>query len=863
MRQFRPFVLFVAAWLLLPPAVIAANVRVIEPFDTDWYFFKGDPPDAEQVNFSDAGWSKLDVPHDWSIEGPFAETNQTGGAGAFLPSGVGWYRKHFTLPAGEPNRRVFVEFDGVMANSDVWINGFHLGHRPYGYVSFSYNLTGHVNFGSDNVIAVRADTSQQPASRWYSGAGIYRHVRLVETTHVYVPQGGLFLSTPEVTDARATVQAQVTVTNEYSTPIDVFLNLSVVGPDGKIVGTAQTPLQTITNASSEQFNQDIFVKNPQRWDLDHPVLYQARVDVCGPPVEADPEPMPLEVTSARSQTSRATVATAPFKSWGSMYDNAAVSFGIREFHFDAATGFWLNGKNFKIKGVCLHQDGGAFGAAVPLGVWRERLQTLKELGVNAIRTAHNPPAPDFLDLCDRMGFLVMDEMFDCWTVGKNPCDYHLYFNEWSQTDEHETILRDRNHPSIILYSVGNEIHDTPKAGLAKSILQGLVAVAHETDPTRPVTQALFRPNASHDYDDGLADMLDVIGQNYRENEILAAHAQNPKRKIIGTENQHSRVAWLALRDHPPYAGQFLWSGIDYLGESRRWPVIAAGSGLLDRTGAPRPMACERASWWLAGSKPADTNTISPPSRSALRRGGLRPREAAGEDRWSDKPMVFITRRIAPNTLRPTDPGYEPASQDVLRRPQVLFADWTPKDLQPHDETVEVYSNCQEVELFLNGKSLGTQPLHADAAPRVWKVNFAPGTLKAVARNDGKEVATDELRTAGQPAKIRLTTNLKKLDADWDDVAFVRAAVVDRHGVPVPSAKNLIRFKISGPGLIVAVDNADNASHEPFQASERHAFEGKCVAFVKARAASGQISITASSPGLEGGEVVIPARKATD
>jgi beta-galactosidase len=822
---------FALIGLLLALTGNAANIRIIRPFDANWHFFKGDPRGAEQPQFDDSAWCQLDVPHDWSIEGPFAETNKTGGAGAFLPSGVAWYRKHFTLPAGEPNRRVFIEFDGVMANSDVWINGVHLGHRPSGYVSFSYNLNGHVNFGGDNVIAVRTDTSQQPASRWYSGAGIYRHVRLVETSRVYVPEWGFFVSTPEVSDARATVHVQVTVTNENSTPVETFLNLSILDPEGKTVATAQTPGQMISNSCSAQFNQDIVVQHPQRWDLDHPVLYRAQADVCGPPLETDPEPIPPGTASVPTKALDTTVATTPFKSWGAMYDNDSVAFGIREFHFDAATGFWLNGRNFKIKGVCLHHDGGAFGAAVPLGVWQERLQALKELGVNAIRTAHNPPAPEFLDLCDRMGFLVMDEMFDCWTVGKNPYDYHLYFNQWSQTDERDTILRDRNHPSIILYSVGNEIHDTPKADLAKGILKGLVAVAHETDPTRPVTQALFRPNASHDYDDGLADMLDVIGQNYRENEILAAHAQKPTRRIIGTENQHGRVAWLALRDNPPYAGQFLWSGIDYLGESRRWPVIAAGSGLLDRTGAPKPMAFERQSW------------------------------------WSDKPMVFITRRIAPNVLRPTDPGYEPAAQDVLRRPQVLFADWTPKNLSRkpsgHDETVEVYSNCKQVELFLNGKSLGAQWLHADASPRVWKAGFLPGTLKAVARNDGKVVAMDKLRTAGQPAKIRLTTNLKKIAYDWDGVAFVRAAVVDRRGIMVPSAGNLIHFKISGPGAIVAVDNADNASHEPFQARERHAFEGECVAFVKANAASGRILITASSPGLEDGQVVIQAGKSTD
>ena len=528
---------------------------------------------------------------------------------------------------------------------------------------------------------------------------------------------------------------------------------------------------------------------PRLWELEHPDLHTAWVRV------------------------RASVQTL---------DEETVTFGIREAKFDPATGFWLNGRNFKVKGVCLHHDGGAFGAAVPLGVWEERLKTLKSRGVNAIRTAHNPPAPEFLDLCDRLGFLVMDEMFDCWTVAKNPYDYHLYFNEWSKTDERDTIRRDRNHPSIILYSVGNEIHDTPQAELAKGILQGLVEVAHEADPTRPVTQALFRPNVSHDYDDGLADMLDVVGQNYRENEILTAHEQKSTRKIIGTENRQERAVWLALRDNPPYAGQFLWSGIDYLGESRRWPVVAAGSGLLDRTGAPKPMAFERQSW------------------------------------WSDQPMVFITRRIAPNATGPTDPGYEPAPQDALRRPQYLFRDWTPKNSAPHEENVEVYSNCKEVELFLNGKSLGSKPLNADASSRNWKVACAPGTLKAIARNGDKTVATDELRTAGAPAKIVLSSNQDRLPFDWNEVVFARAMVVDAHGILVPSATNLITFKISGPGVIAAVDNADSASHEPFQANERHAFQGKCVAFVKASAPSGKIILTASAPGLESGSITLKA-----
>ncbi|HXC37201.1 MAG TPA: glycoside hydrolase family 2 TIM barrel-domain containing protein, partial [Candidatus Acidoferrales bacterium] len=500
-------------------------------------------------------------------------------------------------------------------------------------------------------------------------------------------------------------------------------------------------------------------------------------------------------------------------------DEETNTFGIRDAHFDAATGFWLNGRNFKIKGVCLHAEAGALGAAVPLDVWRLRLSELRKLGVNAIRTAHNPPAPEFLDLCDQIGFLVMDEFFDCWTVGKNPHDYHLYFDQWSHTDERDSIMRDRNHPSIVIYSVGNEIHDTPHAERAKRILKGLVEVAHETDPTRPVTMALFRPNASHDYDDGLADMLDVVGQNYRENEILAAHAQKPSRKILGTENRHDRQSWVALRDNPPYAGQFLWSGMDYLGESRHWPAIANSSGLLDRTGRPKPVAFQRQSW------------------------------------WSDRPMVFIARRLAPTDAMPVDPGYGGPE----RYTQVLFADWTPRNSAPHEETVEVYSNSKQVELFLNGKSLGSLSLPADASPRIWKVNYEPGTLKAVAHDDdGNVVATDELRTAGRPAKIVLSTETQTLSPGFDHVAEVRAEITDANGIKVPRANDLISFSVSGPGEIAAVDNGNNSSHEPFQDTKRHAYEGECVAYVRATGATGEIKVSASGDGMGTSSNIIQA-----
>jgi beta-galactosidase len=783
-------------------AVPVERAGVTESFDANWRFLKADAPGAEQSQFDDSTWRALDVPHDWSIEGPFAETNKTGGAGAFLPSGVGWYRKQFTLPDTFSNRCVFIEFDGVMQNSEVWINGVSLGKRPFGYVSFGYELNGHLNFGpgKTNVLVVRADTSDQPASRWYSGAGIYRHVRLVLTDPVHIDRWGVFVSTPQVSATQATVYVETSVTNQSDSPRVITVRTTLIAPNGKTVGAVETS-ETITNGASAAFRQEVIFLKPHLWNLDDPKLYRAVSEV---------------------------------RDGEKVLDDQTTSFGIREAKFDADTGFWLNGKNFKIKGACVHHDGGAFGAAVPLGVWEQRLKTLKSLGVNAIRTAHNPPAPEFLDLCDRLGLLVMDELFDCWTVakptlgGQSLADYHLYFNDWSKIDTADIVRRDHNHPSVIVYSAGNEIHDTPKADLAKKILAGLIEVFHTNDPTRPVSQALFRPNVSGDYTNGLADLLDVVGQNYRENEILAAHAQKPTRKILGTENRHDRATWVALRDNAPYAGQFLWSGVDYLGESRRWPVVAAGSGLLNRMGEPKPMAFERQSW------------------------------------WSDRPMVFITRRIATNSIGPTNPGYEPVQQDLLRRPQVLFSDWTPTNSAPHDENVEVYSNCQEVELFLNGRSLGAKPLKADASPRVWKVAYRPGTLKAVGRNNGRVVpmhngrvvAMHELRTAGQPAGIVLAADHSQLAAGWDDVCRITATVVDKHGVPVPRANDLITFNISGPGVIAAGDNADNASHEPFQANERHAFQGRCVAFVKAGASSGKITLTASAPGLQTGSVTI-------
>ncbi len=589
----RTTLLILALFTTLPafPAPHLVQPRHIQPFDSDWRFLQSDAADAQSPTFDDSAWKPVTLPHDWAIAGPVEENAPSRAAGGFFPTGIAWYRHTLEIAKVDSTRRTFIAFDGIMANSDVYCNGELLGHRPYGYVSFNYDLTPHLHAGK-NIIAVRVDNSQQPASRWYPGAGINRHVRLITTDAVHIVPWGTFISTPDVRNSDATVTVRSTIHNDSDATAEVTLAIAIDTPGNIPIRSSPGHIARVIPAHGTAYlEQSLHIANPDLWDLDHPVLYTAHVTVL---------------------------------SNGKPIDNEDVPFGIREFRFDPNQGFFLNGVHHKIYGVALHTDAGALGTAVPLAAWERRLTALRALGVNAIRTAHNPPAPEFLDLADRMGFLVMDEMFDCWTVAKNPYDYHLYFKEWSVRDTADTVRRDRNHPSIILWSAGNEIHDTPHPDIAIPILKSLVDTFHANDPTRPVTQALFRPNVSHDYDNGLADLLDVVGQNYREQEILKAHADKPTRKIIGTENTHDRNQWVAMRDHPEYSGQFLWSGIDYLGEAGRWPSIGAGSGLLLTTGFPRARAFERQSWW------ADPATA---------------------------PMVRIARRVQAARRGPIDPGY--------------------------------------------------------------------------------------------------------------------------------------------------------------------------------------------------------------
>lgn len=760
-----------AMMIMMAVSLQAQPARDSQNFDSDWRFSKGDSPGAEAPAFDDASWRKLDVPHDWSIEGPYDRNNTTGRGGGYLPGGIGWYRKSFTLAQPLKDSHTFIEFDGVMANSDVWINGHHLGKRPNGYSALHYELTPYLVAGK-NILAVRADNSIQPASRWYTGAGIYRHVRLVTVGSLHVAHWGSFVSTAGVSAAKAEVQVQTTVDNQSASAQTVSLQTTLVAPDGKTVATMTAPPKKIAAGGSAVMLQKTTLDAPALWGIDRPQLYKA-------------------VTTVLAGNAKTDEVTTPF--------------GIRDAHFEAATGFWLNGVNLKIKGVCLHHDGGAVGAAVPLRVWERRLDLLKAVGVNAIRTSHNAVAPEFLDLCDTKGFLVMDETFDTWNAPKSSAEkgYNLYFTDWWERDTHDIILKDRNHPSIVIYSVGNEIHDNlnNEEGFHKYTMQQ--DLIHSLDATRPVTMALFRPALSHVYENGLADKMDVVGQNYRENELIAAHNAKPQRKVIGTENRHEQAAWMALRDNAFIAGQFLWTGFDYLGESD-WPRVVNGAGLYDRTGAARIIAYQRQSW------------------------------------WSDKPMVYVMRK-----------EQNAGAGDWI-------SDWSPTDIDTYDEArIQVFSNCDEVELFLNGKSLGAKPRPDDnASPRSWNTAFEKGALKAVGRNKGQAVAEQELHTAGKPAKLVLTADKSALQNSWDDVVYIQAAVTDEKGNPVLTADNKIVFSIEGPGIIAATDNGDLSSVEPFNGRERWAYKGSCIAIIKASAASGTIKISAHADGLQDGSATI-------
>ena len=799
----RPF-LSLALLAAALPVWSAAPVRERRNFDDGWKFHLGDAAGSEQPAADDSAWRRLNLPHDWSIEGPYSASNASGTG--FLPGGVGWYRKTFQLDEALRGRRVFLAFDGVYRDSDVWINGHLLGHRPYGYSSFEYELTPYLNFGAAaNVVAVRVDHSAAADSRFYTGSGIYRHVWLTVTAPVHAVHRETYVYTPMIGDSQALVSIETAVVNQSAAESPVKLITSIEDPAGHEVAAVSTD-DRLAAGAGRAFTQQTAVAKPRLWSLDAPNLY--------------------------------TAVTRVFVG-GALADEARTPFGIRTIRFDPNHGFFLNGQPLKLKGVCLHHDLGGLGAAFSEAALERRLKALKELGVNAIRCSHNPMAPEEYDLCDRLGLLVMDEAFDEWTAGKHKWiegwnagtpgtrGYHEVFEEWSDRDISDMVLRDRNHPSIVLWSIGNEIeypgdpfgHPMGRDGLKPEMLNGidlvatarrLIADVKRLDGTRPVTEALADTRASNAT--GLASLLDVAGYNYLEQYYAADHKTYPNRVLLGSENSHSLDAWRAVAANEYVAGQFLWTGIDYLGESERYPNRGSGAGLLDLCGFRKPLAYLR------------------------------------EALWSARPMVYVAAREA---------GPAAASPN---RPAPVVEHWNWAGDARKSIPVEVYTNCAAAELFLNGRSLGEKPVADRLNPVLhWDVPNEPGVLRAIGKRGGKEAARFELVTAGAPHHLVLTPDKATLVAGGQDLASVAIQVVDAQGRRVYGAGAEVEVQVSGPGELAALDTGDLRDITPVQANHRKTYQGRALAMVRSGAEAGKVTVRASAPGLVAAEVALTVK----
>ncbi len=781
------------------------NARSIANFGKDWKFQLGDVTGAEAVDFADASWRKLNVPHDWSIEGEFNEKNPATPGGGALPGGIGWYRKSFKVSAEDLRGSIFIDFDGVYQNSEVWINGHSLGRRFYGYSSFRYELTPYLVAGEKpNVLAVKVDNSVQPNSRWYSGSGIYRNVWLVTTGKTYIAHWGTSITTPEITSTQAKVKIVTQIKNKLLPDQKLVLKTVIIDPTGKEVTAGKME----TNGAKDSIfgaTFDFEVKNPVLWSLDAPKMYSA--------------------------VSKVFVD-------GELVDNYTTPFGIRSFEFNAEKGFFLNGKNVKINGVCNHHDLGCLGTAINKRAIERQLEILKGMGCNAIRTSHNPPAPELLDLADQMGFLIMDEAFDMWKKPKNDFDYHTVWDEMHKKDIQDLILRDRNHPSVMIWSIGNEIPEQSDS-TGTIIAEELAGYVRELDTTRPITSACDHPNPQNFIIRSGA--LDLIGFNYHQYSYEAFPQTFPDKKFIGTEtvsalmtrgvydmpseeirrwpvnkewkgrmpnadntcSSYDNVSapwgstheetWKVIKKHDYLSGQFIWTGFDYLGEPTPywWPSRSSYFGIIDLAGFPKDV------YYMYQSE------------------------------WTKKNVLHV------------------------------FPHWNWKEGQTVD--IWAYSNAEEVELFLNDKSLGVKKKQGDDLHLMWKVPFTPGTLKAISRTAGKEILVKEVKTAGAPARLVVTADRSSIRADGDDLSYLTVDVVDANGVIVPGADNPVKFQVEGSGVIVGVDNGDPVSHESFKAPQRKAFHGKCLVVIQSGDKPGIVKLIASSEGLTAGTVEITTK----
>ncbi len=798
-------VLVVAGLFFLIPVLHAQTGSAIL-FDDGWKFHLGGSQRAEDTSFDDSGWRTLDLPHDWSIEdlsgtaSPFDSLAISQVSGGFTRGGTGWYRKTFMLPDDAKGKHLILQFDGVYMNADIWVNGLHVGNHPYGYTSFWYDITTYLKPGKKNTIAVEVKNEGQN-SRWYSGSGIYRHVWLKTVAPVHIAQWGTYITTPTVNATAAQVKIQTKILNENTQTAQVNLVTKVVNAAGVEVGRSASS-QTITAKDTVEFSQAITIKNPQLWSCETPVQYKAITEVY---------------------------------SDGKLIDSDESDFGIRTISFDVKNGFQLNGKTVKLKGGCFHNDNGPLGSKAYDRAEIRKVALLKASGFNAIRCSHNPPSTAFLAACDSLGMLVMDETFDMWNYGKNPYDYHLYFKDWWKRDVESMVIRDRNHPSIIMWSIGNEI---PERATEEGVQteKALAQYVRSLDTTRAITSAV---NGLNPDKDPYFAQLDVGGYNYaaggdhNQKDIYEQdHQRVPGRIMVGTESYPLEAfgAWKAVEDHPYVIGDFVWTAFDYIGE--------ASIGWLGywQAGSFYP-------WNLAFCGDIDIC------------GWKRPQSYYRDALWKKNQLSLFVQPPQPSYA--ANPKHEDWSKwnwlDAV--PEWNWAGFENKPLE-----VSVYSSCEAAELFLNGKSLGKKVTNAsNKYIATWSVPYQGGVLKAVGYNGKKIVNTSELHTASPPASMKLSADRTIIKADGQDLSYITVELVDAKGYINPQAENLIHFSIEGDGTIAGVGNANPVSLESNQLPQRKAWKGRCLVIVKAGKQKGNIVLQAASPGFNTQAIKITAQ----
>ncbi|MFV8346994.1 beta-galactosidase GalB [Flavobacterium sp. ZB4P13] len=799
-------------------------------FDENWLFSRfGLQADGSRIEesqhlesetFNDSAWQKLNLPHDWAITGPF-RSELTGETGKLPWKAIGWYRKHFTVPASDAGKLIFVDFDGAMAYAKIWLNGKYVGTWPYGYNSFRMDLTPFIKPGQENILAVRLDTESWD-SRWYPGGGIYRHVWLVKTNPVHVGHWGTYITTPKITNKSALVKLAVTVDNATNKKVNAIVRTSLFEldvnnkPKTKVATTKESILE-LKPGTSTVTESEVAIANPKRWDIKSPNRYVAQTSISIN---------------------------------GKIVDTYNTPFGIRTIEFTATKGFLLNGKRVEIKGTCNHHDLGALGAAINTSALRRQLKMLQDMGCNSLRTSHNPPAPELLELADQMGFLVWDEAFDAWKTGKKKNDYNKLYDEWHEKDLKALVHRDRNHPSVFIWSIGNEVMNQRDVEMTKH----LADIMRKEDPTRPVSNGYNDPDGGRDV--GAVVSLDIMGVNYffSQQPKWDADPRYKDKPTIGSEtastvssrgeyffdDKYNKKTWqISSYDDafpgwgcspdeqfrtnakfPNLLGEYVWTGFDYLGEPT--PYNSDETNLLNFRSDPSKKA-------ELEKKLEELRKSNPPSRSSY--FGIIDLAGFPKDRFYSYQSHW----------RPELPVAH------------IFPHWNWSERIGLVTPVHVYTSGDEAELFLNGKSLGRKKMTPGKDFRlIWEdVKYIPGELKVVCYKNGKQWATDVVKTTGESAKLILSADRSVIMADGSDLSFITVKVTDKEGLTVPRSHSLIKFSIEGPGEIVATDNGDATSFVPFQSHERQAFNGMALVIVKAKKGQkGLFTVKAESDGLD-------------